>query len=128
MERLRDMPDDRTDRARRKVPSGLQRLFRLACERAIRSYRVDVALMSTTTIQGQSMFTQDEQVLRAKQAMIEIARKSILLVDESKFHFSALNHVADLSDIRRGADLARPWTGRSSSAQGRRRETAACLS
>lgn len=71
--------------------------FGLACERAIRSYRVDVALMSTTTIQGLSLFTQDEQVLRAKQAMIDIARKKILLVDETKFHFLALNHVADLT-------------------------------
>lgn len=71
--------------------------FGLACERAIRSYRVDVALMSTTTIQGLSMFTQDEAVLRSKQAMIDIARKKVLLVDESKFHFLALNHVADLT-------------------------------
>ena len=53
--------------------------------------------MSTTTIQGMSLYTQDEHVVRAKQAMMEIARKKILLVDESKFHFSALNHVADLS-------------------------------
>ncbi|MDQ0323200.1 DeoR/GlpR family transcriptional regulator of sugar metabolism [Pararhizobium capsulatum DSM 1112] len=47
--------------------------------------------------QGLSLYTQDEQVLRVKQSMIRIARKRILLVDESKFHFSALNHVADLS-------------------------------
>jgi DeoR/GlpR family transcriptional regulator of sugar metabolism len=44
-----------------------------------------------------SLFTQDENVVRTKQAMIEIARKKILMVDESKFHFSALNYVADVS-------------------------------
>ena len=68
----------------------------MACENAIRSYHVDVALLSTTTIQDLALFTQDEHVLRSKQAMMEIARKKILLVDESKFHFSALNYVADL--------------------------------
>ncbi len=55
--------------------------------------------LSTTTIQGISMYTQDEQVVRAKQAMIEAARKKILLVDETKFHFSTLHFVANLTDF-----------------------------
>lgn len=75
--------------------------FGVACERAIRSYRVDVALMSTTTVQGTGIYTQDEQVVRAKQAMIEIARKRLLLVDSTKFGFTALNHVAELTDFDR---------------------------
>ncbi|MBX3582296.1 MAG: DeoR/GlpR transcriptional regulator [Rhizobiaceae bacterium] len=97
LEKLRASPDIDLIALGGKFHRSYNGFFGLACERAIRSYRVDVALLSTTTIQGLSMFTQDEQVLRAKQAMIEIARKKILLVDESKFHFSALNHVADLS-------------------------------
>ncbi|MBL8582139.1 MAG: DeoR/GlpR transcriptional regulator [Rhizobiaceae bacterium] len=97
LERLRETPEIDLIALGGKYHRAYNGFFGLACERAIRSYRVDVALLSTTTIQGLSMFTQDEQVLRAKQAMIEIARKRILLVDESKFHFSALNHVADLS-------------------------------
>jgi DeoR/GlpR family transcriptional regulator of sugar metabolism len=75
---------------------GYNGFFGMACENAIRSYHVDVALLSTTTIQDLALFTQDEHVLRSKQVMMEIARKKILLVDESKFHFSALNYVADL--------------------------------
>lgn len=97
LERLRETPEIDLIALGGKYHRAYNGFFGLACERAIRSYRVDVALMSTTTVQGLSMFTQDEAVLRAKQAMIEIARKRILLVDESKFHFSALNHVADLS-------------------------------
>jgi DeoR/GlpR family transcriptional regulator of sugar metabolism len=97
LEKLRDAAEIDLIALGGKYHRAYNGFFGLACERSIRSYRVDVALMSTTTIQGLSMFTQDEQVLRAKQAMIEIARKRILLVDESKFHFSALNHVADLS-------------------------------
>ena len=75
--------------------------FGVACERAIRALHVDVALLSTTTVQGLSLYTQDEQVLRAKQAMIEVARKRLLLVDSTKFGFAALNHVADLTDFDR---------------------------
>jgi DeoR/GlpR family transcriptional regulator of sugar metabolism len=73
--------------------------FGLGLEKSIRSLHVDVALLSTTTVQGLSLFTQDEQVVRAKQAMIEIARKRLLLVDASKFGYSALHHVADLTDF-----------------------------
>jgi DeoR/GlpR family transcriptional regulator of sugar metabolism len=99
MERLRDAQDIELIALGGKYHRAYNGFFGLACERAIRSYHVDVALLSTTTIRGLSLYTQDEQVLRSKQAMIEIARKQILLVDESKFHFSALNHVADLTDF-----------------------------
>jgi DeoR/GlpR family transcriptional regulator of sugar metabolism len=97
IDRLKEAPDIELIALGGKYHRVYNGFFGLACERAIRSYRVDVALMSTTTIQGLSLFTQDEQVLRAKQAMIDIARKKILLVDETKFHFLALNHVADLT-------------------------------
>jgi DeoR/GlpR family transcriptional regulator of sugar metabolism len=97
MEALRDRQDVELIGLGGKYIRVYNGFFGMACENAIRSYRVDVALMSTTTIQGTSLFTQDEHVVRAKQAMIEIPRKKILLVDESKFHFSALNYVADLS-------------------------------
>lgn len=99
LERLRDADEIDLIALGGKYHRAYNGFFGLACERAIRSYRVDVALMSTTTVQGLSMFTQDEQVLSAKRAMIEVARKKILLVDQSKFHYSALNHVADLVDI-----------------------------
>jgi len=73
--------------------------FGLACERAIRSFHVDVALMSTTTIEGLSIYTQDEQVVRAKRAMIDVSKRKILLVDSKKFQYSALNYVADLTEF-----------------------------
>jgi DeoR/GlpR family transcriptional regulator of sugar metabolism len=78
---------------------GYNAFVGLACEKAIRSYHVDVAVMSTTTVQDLSLYTQDEHIVRVKQAMLEVARKKILLVDESKFHFTALNHVAELTDF-----------------------------
>ena len=73
--------------------------FGIACEQAIRSYHVDVALLSSTAVQALSLYTQDEQVLRAKQAMIEVARTKVLMVDSTKFGFSALIRVAELTDF-----------------------------
>jgi DeoR/GlpR family transcriptional regulator of sugar metabolism len=99
MERLRNMPDvDLIALGGRhnRVYSGF---FGMACENAIGTFHVDVALLSTTTVQGLSLYTQDEQVVRAKQAMMAIARKRILLVDSSKFRFTALMHVAQLTDF-----------------------------
>lgn len=75
MERLRDIAEVDLIALGGRYQRGYNGFFGMACERAIRSYHVDVALLSTTTIQGLSMYTQDEQVVRAKQAMIEIARK-----------------------------------------------------
>jgi DeoR/GlpR family transcriptional regulator of sugar metabolism len=97
MERLRDIQDIELIGLGGKYHRVYNGFFGLACETMIRSFHVDVALMSTTTIQGLSLYTQDEEVVRTKQAMLAVARKKVLLVDESKFHFSALNHVADLT-------------------------------
>ena len=99
LERLRDMQDIDLIALGGRYNRAYMGFFGIACERAIRTLKVDVAIMSTTTIQGLSMYTQDEHVVRAKQAMIEVARKRILLVDETKFQFSALNFVADLSEF-----------------------------
>lgn len=82
-----------------KYHRGFNAFFGLQCERVASSYVVDVSIMSTTTIHGTSLFTQEEQVVRMKQAMLKIARTSILLIDSSKFTYSALNHAADLSDF-----------------------------
>ena len=78
---------------------GFNGFFGLQCESAISSYIVDVAIMSSTTIQGTSLFTQEEQVVRMKRAMLKIAKKTVLLLDSSKFNYSALNNIADLRDF-----------------------------
>ncbi len=97
MERLRDVQDIQLIALGGKYHRSYNGFFGLACENMIRTYQVDIALISTTTLQGTALYTQDEQVVRVKQAMLSIARKKILMADESKFHFSALNYVADMS-------------------------------
>lgn len=99
MERLRSEPDVDLIGLGGRYHRVYNGFFGMTCEKAIRSYHVDVALLSTTTIQGLSLYTQDEHVVRAKQTMMAIARKKILLVDSSKFRFTALMHVAELTDF-----------------------------
>ena len=99
IDRLATEPDVEIIALGGKYNRGYGGFFGLQCEQAIRSYHVDVALMSSTTVQGTSIYTQDEQVVRIKQAMLEVAKKSIVLIDSSKFEYTALNKVADLRDF-----------------------------
>lgn len=99
LERLRNQPDIDLISTGGRYHPGYHGYFGTNCERTIRSYHVDLAIMSTTTIQGLSLYTPDEIVVRAKQAMMQIARKRILLADATKFQFSALNYVAEITDF-----------------------------
>lgn len=99
LEALRPKPDIDLIALGGHYHRGYNAYFGTNCEQAIQSYHVDLAIMSTTTIQGLSLYTQNEQVLRAKQAMMRIAHRTILLADSTKFHFSALNYVADVTDF-----------------------------
>ncbi|MDB5660530.1 MAG: DeoR/GlpR transcriptional regulator [Cypionkella sp.] len=99
LERLRTMPDIDLIATGGRYHQGYNGYFGASAEKAIRSYHVDVAIMSTTTIQGLALFTPDETVVRSKLAMMEVARKRFLLADATKFQFSALNYVAQITDF-----------------------------
>ena len=99
LERLRSVPEIDLIATGGRYHAGYNGYFGNACERTIRSFHVDVAILSTTTIQGLSLYTPDETVVRAKQAMMEIARRRILLADATKLQFTALNYVAQITDF-----------------------------
>ena len=73
--------------------------FGLACEQMLDLFRVDTAIMSTTTVQGTGIHSQEEEVVRAKRAMMKIAKTRILLADASKFSCTALHYIADLREF-----------------------------
>jgi DeoR/GlpR family transcriptional regulator of sugar metabolism len=73
--------------------------FGLACEQMLESFRVDTAIMSTTTVHGTSIHSQEEEVVRAKRAMLKISKTRILLADASKFSGTALHYIADLREF-----------------------------
>lgn len=99
LERLRHEPDIDLISTGGRYHPGYNGYFGANCEKTIRSYQVDVAILSTTTIRGLSLYTPDEIVVRAKQAMMQVARRRILLADATKFRFSALNYVAEITDF-----------------------------
>lgn len=99
LEKLQTHPEVTTIALGGRYLRSFHGYFGIYCERAIASFRADIALMSTTAVQGLSLFTADEMVVRTKQAMMAVSQKKILMVDSSKFQHSALNHFADLTDF-----------------------------
>ena len=99
LKRLQGEPDIDLISTGGRFHQGFNVYFGAACDQAIRRYHVDVAILSTTTIQGLSLFTPDELVMRAKQAMMQSARRKFLLADASKFGFTALNYVAAITEF-----------------------------
>lgn len=69
------------------------------CEASLGMLRANTLLMSVSAIHGVTAFHQEQQVIKAKLAMMEIVERRILLVDSHKFDVSALNRLAPLSDF-----------------------------
>ncbi len=71
--------------------------FGTQCEQAIAMLRANTLFMSASAIHGSTAFHQEQGVIRAKLAMMEIVERRVLLADSSKFDQSALNLLAPLS-------------------------------
>lgn len=66
------------------------------CESTLRTVTADVAYMSSSSLDEDSIYHQDENVVRVKQEILKSARVKILAVDESKFRQKALFRVCPL--------------------------------
>jgi len=71
--------------------------FGVLTERALTGLRADVALLSTSAVNGRAAFHQDQEVLEVKRLMIACAARRYLMVDHGKFGRSAGHLLADLS-------------------------------
>ena len=71
----------------------------LICEQALKSLRADLAFLSPSAVEDCSVYHQDEEVVRAKRAMMTAAERRILLSQASKFGKPALHWSADLSEF-----------------------------
>ena len=71
--------------------------FGIMAEEAIERLRADVALMSSSSIDGKTAFHQDQEVVEIKRRMIRSSAKHYLMVDHQKFGRTALHYLSDLT-------------------------------
>ncbi|QIN81499.1 DeoR family transcriptional regulator [Rubrobacter tropicus] len=69
------------------------------CEASLSVVRADVVLMSTSAVSDCFALHQDQEIMRGKRAMMNSAKRRILLVDHTKFDKVALHRLAHLSDF-----------------------------
>jgi len=69
------------------------------CENALAGLQVNTLICSTSAIDNGTALIQDPAVTRVKQAMMRAAKRSILLVDSSKYGKVALHAFAPLKDF-----------------------------
>lgn len=73
--------------------------FGIMAEEAIERLRADVALMSSSSVDGKTAFHQDQEVVEIKRRMIRSSAKHYLMIDHKKFGRTALHYLADLSEF-----------------------------
>ncbi len=78
-----------------------QAWFGMLCEHMLGKMRVDWAFMSTPSVIGLSLYSQDQEVARVKRAMMASAERRALLINARKFKIRALNHFAELTEFNR---------------------------
>lgn len=68
-------------------------------EEALSRLRCDIAFISTPAVSGELAYHMDDNVIRAKRAMIAAATRTCLLVNHQRFGRTALHVLAKLADF-----------------------------
>jgi DeoR/GlpR family transcriptional regulator of sugar metabolism len=69
------------------------------CERMLRTVSADVVIMGIRGITAEGISDSNSLIVESIRAMIQAARKVVIVADHSKFGRGAMLHVADLSEI-----------------------------
>ncbi|WP_275791218.1 DeoR/GlpR family DNA-binding transcription regulator [Pararhizobium gei] len=86
--------------------------FGVNTQEALRSLRADLAFLSSSAVNGNAAFHQDQEVVQTKRQMMKSAEKSYLLVDHGKFGKSALHFLTRLDGFQAvltGDELDAPY-------------------
>ncbi len=73
--------------------------FGVVTETALTRLRADIAMISVPAVDGTNVFHMDENVVRAKRAMMDAARRKCLLVNHKRFGRTALHQLADIAEF-----------------------------
>jgi DeoR/GlpR family transcriptional regulator of sugar metabolism len=68
-------------------------------ESGLDSYAVDIVFQSTSTIDGQRAYHQEQDVVQMKRVMLQAGARRVLMLDGSKVGRTSLHHFAHLSDF-----------------------------
>ncbi|MEA3536472.1 DeoR/GlpR family DNA-binding transcription regulator [Rhizobium sp. CC-YZS058] len=83
--------------------------FGILTEETLGSLKGDIAFLSSSAIQGDAAYHQDQEVVKTKRQMMRAAGRSYLMVDHAKFGRSALHFLTRLdafTAVVTGAELA----------------------
>lgn len=73
--------------------------FGLICEQAIRGLRANTVFISAQSIWDTTLYHPEEEVVKVKQALLEIAEQRVLLVNSQKFGTTALHRIGELAEF-----------------------------
>ena len=71
----------------------------MVCLRDIQGVRVDVLFLSAAGVAGGGAWHPDPTIVAVKQAMLEVAERSYLLVDHTKLGATALHEIVGLTEV-----------------------------
>ncbi|ACP24453.1 putative DeoR family transcriptional regulator [Sinorhizobium fredii NGR234] len=71
----------------------------IVTEDALSRLRADIAFISTPAMSGRIAYHMDDNVVRAKRAMISSSARACLLVNHQRFGHTALNVLADVAEF-----------------------------
>jgi len=71
------------------------------CTDTISRLSVDVLVMSTSAMSSTHLFHQETDIVEVKRAMMQAARRTLLLMDHTKVSRTALHAIADLRGVER---------------------------
>jgi DeoR/GlpR family transcriptional regulator of sugar metabolism len=71
--------------------------FGIVCETSVARLRADLGIFSTAAVHGASAYLHDQDIARAKLAMMASSDRSVIAFDQSKFGKSSLNLFSPLT-------------------------------
>ena len=100
-ETLREVPDIRLIALGGEYSRTHDSYLGLPCQEMVNSFSVDIVFLSTSAMNADMTFHQEQEIVLVKRAMLAASSTRVLLMDSSKMPRPALHRLAPLSDYDR---------------------------